>query len=318
VKWRENWAVTVNRTFERLGIDERISHLSLKEQGIDRDPTVHMGHKAWNLEKKGIKTEIGEKNRAIMTRNKARETEATPEVTADFMHELKERYVTLCAEISTLNDESNEIKRKINTLMFKSEDIDERAEQILERKKKIEELKTQRQKMGVFANKKAIDEDIKNKEHSYIQAENYFKHKFKIAPEGATAEVERLEIEMEIMRQAQKSLQDRLPALLVDRENFANEYRKRKLYAEVNKDRQRIFDRLERLERETLKYIKTAKEQADWLKSQRSLDKVSEEIFQEVVKKMHPEQAETLIAQRENERAHERERVRMRELERGR
>lgn len=49
VKWRKDWADTVNKEFDRLGIDERISHLSLKEQGIDRTPTKHMGHDAWNL-----------------------------------------------------------------------------------------------------------------------------------------------------------------------------------------------------------------------------------------------------------------------------
>jgi ATP-dependent exoDNAse (exonuclease V) alpha subunit len=45
-QWRENWARAVNREFERLGIDERIDHRTLEAQGIDREPTIHVGRSA--------------------------------------------------------------------------------------------------------------------------------------------------------------------------------------------------------------------------------------------------------------------------------
>ena len=47
---RENWAKINNEKFEEKGLNIRISHLSLKEQGIDRIPTIHEGA-ARNMEK---------------------------------------------------------------------------------------------------------------------------------------------------------------------------------------------------------------------------------------------------------------------------
>jgi hypothetical protein len=75
--WRENWARINNRKFEEKGLEERIDHRSYKEQGIDREPTIHMGHEAWALEKKGIQTAKGDYNREIQRRNAEREAQKT-------------------------------------------------------------------------------------------------------------------------------------------------------------------------------------------------------------------------------------------------
>ena len=40
---RERWADVQNRHLERAGIAERVTHLSLKEQGIERTPEIHLG-----------------------------------------------------------------------------------------------------------------------------------------------------------------------------------------------------------------------------------------------------------------------------------
>jgi chemotaxis protein histidine kinase CheA len=55
--------------FEKKGLSECISHLSYKDQGIDREPMVHLGHVASALEKRGIRTEKGDHNRAVQQRN---------------------------------------------------------------------------------------------------------------------------------------------------------------------------------------------------------------------------------------------------------
>jgi hypothetical protein len=73
LKWRESWANINNRKFEEKGLAERIDHRTLKEQGIDREPTIHMGHAAWALEKKGVQTERGNINREIKRRNDERD-----------------------------------------------------------------------------------------------------------------------------------------------------------------------------------------------------------------------------------------------------
>ena len=67
--WRKDLADTINATNEQLGIAVRWEHRSFKEQGIDREPTIHIGAVANALERKGIQTERGNINREIIKRN---------------------------------------------------------------------------------------------------------------------------------------------------------------------------------------------------------------------------------------------------------
>jgi hypothetical protein len=70
--WRENWAEVNNRMFERKGLAERVDNRSYEDQGIDREPMVHLGYEAAALERKGIKTEKGNHNREVQKRNEER------------------------------------------------------------------------------------------------------------------------------------------------------------------------------------------------------------------------------------------------------
>jgi len=63
--WRERWAVTVNRHLELVGSSQRIDHRCLKEQGIDREPSQHLGPTATTFERRGFKTSAGNANRRI-------------------------------------------------------------------------------------------------------------------------------------------------------------------------------------------------------------------------------------------------------------
>lgn len=65
---RESWAEKVNQELEKKSLPQRIDHRSLKEQGVDRVPTIHEGG-ARKLEKRGIKTDRGKINREIKTSN---------------------------------------------------------------------------------------------------------------------------------------------------------------------------------------------------------------------------------------------------------
>lgn len=73
VAWRESWANLQNREFERRNLPVRISHESLAAQGIDREPTIHLGPGAIALELRGIRTERGDIYRGISNRNRSRE-----------------------------------------------------------------------------------------------------------------------------------------------------------------------------------------------------------------------------------------------------
>ena len=64
-EWRRAWTEKVNGKFRECHMASRIDHRSYKEQGIDLIPTIHEGYEVRAMEKKGIKTIIGELNRAI-------------------------------------------------------------------------------------------------------------------------------------------------------------------------------------------------------------------------------------------------------------
>lgn len=71
--WREQWAAEQNRAYERNGLDIRVDHRSLKEQGLEREPVPYLHRADWQKEQRGERTEAGERRREIVRRNKERE-----------------------------------------------------------------------------------------------------------------------------------------------------------------------------------------------------------------------------------------------------
>ena len=68
--WREAWADSVNRSLAEQGIQEKVDHRSYERQGIEQIPSVHMGVSATQMERRGIVTEKGDKNRLIKEQNR--------------------------------------------------------------------------------------------------------------------------------------------------------------------------------------------------------------------------------------------------------
>ena len=61
---RADWATRCNAALEHAGHEARVSHKSLEAQGINREPTRHLGPAATAMERRGIQTERGDLNRA--------------------------------------------------------------------------------------------------------------------------------------------------------------------------------------------------------------------------------------------------------------
>lgn len=108
-KWRAAWADCVNSALERGNHTERIDHRSYARQGIDQIPTVHLGVAAFQMEKRGIRTERGNLNREIeVTNQKLRQLKARIGKLRDWLKEEAES-----TEAPTLADYIQEIlKRK--------------------------------------------------------------------------------------------------------------------------------------------------------------------------------------------------------------
>jgi len=68
-EYRSDWAEYANLALERAGLDERIDHRSLKEQGIEREPQIHLGAKVMEMEARGVQTRVGDESRRISAVN---------------------------------------------------------------------------------------------------------------------------------------------------------------------------------------------------------------------------------------------------------
>jgi hypothetical protein len=79
--WRKAWADHANRILEREGFEERIDHRSLVDQGIDREPTTHVGPAAKEMEQHGATSDRAQRNR---------DTKAANDNMADLQNELAE------------------------------------------------------------------------------------------------------------------------------------------------------------------------------------------------------------------------------------
>jgi hypothetical protein len=70
--WREQFAHLTNRHLERHGHDARVDHRTLEAQGIDREPTVHVGYAGMEIDARGGQSDRMQALRDIMERNDIR------------------------------------------------------------------------------------------------------------------------------------------------------------------------------------------------------------------------------------------------------
>jgi chromosome segregation ATPase len=225
VEWRKSWADVNNRMFERKGLDDRIDHRSYKDQGIDKEPMIHLGVEASAKEKRGKKTRRGDINRERQKRNEERaakktaqtqeltenaantkiETttpsektvndEHTAEKTAQHLNKLKAYYTTLEKELSELIPQRNEEREEIPRLTYRTELMDEHAKNIEVLRDKIAELQETRQNLNFLqrTRKKEVDEAIKYAKQDARRAEIFFKNRFYIDPDQTPEEIKRIQ-----------------------------------------------------------------------------------------------------------------------------
>jgi ATP-dependent exoDNAse (exonuclease V) alpha subunit len=58
---RERWAQISNEYLSLAGSNERVDHRSLEVQGIDREPTIHLGPAVNGMQRRGMDTAVGQR-----------------------------------------------------------------------------------------------------------------------------------------------------------------------------------------------------------------------------------------------------------------
>ena len=110
VYWREQWAKTANEHLREYGIE--IDHRSLKDQGLEREPTIKMGVAASALERRGIKTDRGDINREVAKYNKVLETNSNEKINDILSKQLKQA-TELHNKLQFIKRRLPEVKRDI-------------------------------------------------------------------------------------------------------------------------------------------------------------------------------------------------------------
>ena len=89
--WRHEWETQQNAALEKAGRAERVDMRSFKRQGLETAPQVHLGPAAFALEKKGIRTGLGEHNKAVKIINGLfAAIKRSLKTFADWLREIKE------------------------------------------------------------------------------------------------------------------------------------------------------------------------------------------------------------------------------------
>jgi hypothetical protein len=339
VEWRKSWADVNNRMFKRKGLDDRIDHRSYKDQGIDKEPMIHLGVEASAKEKKGKKTKRGNINREIQKRNEEREKakhekESTESIadtnndnspskntpddnelaknTAEYLNELKENYVALEKRLVQLIEERNELRQEVPRLTYRAENMDEHAQNIEVLHGNVAELQETRQNLRLlqWAKKQKADEAIKHAEHDLKKAEIFFKNRFYIDPDQTSQEIKQLQ---EKVRAKEATIHTKNAEILeiMKRQDFTElEYHTSKLLVEIHTNK----DHLEQLLEQISKPPDKIRDKLLYERVDRRLNIIPDNSFQKVIDNVSHQQAQTLTHIREQHK--ERERQRLKDLER--
>ncbi|MCL2410314.1 MAG: MobA/MobL family protein [Treponema sp.] len=408
-EWRENWANGCNERLIEKGV-EKIDHRSFEEQGIDRNPTVHLGHEAHALEKQGIKTLVGDMNREIIKSNltkikneyiniskeiedadgahdihdlreqqraikyeyqklkfnadkyyffesyeikssleqassssqmsehdlntisinvrekiagqqkklipslahghdrvlAVRDEAQVTENTAQNMHEIKERVITLDSKISELSRKKSSVEQEARVARHQSEKIAERADHIRNLDNRVAELIAKRQNMGRGANTKEIDRQISQSERTKQQAENMFVREYKIAPEQARAEVVRLENKAWESEHLGTELDEKIAPLIIERDKFELEYKRQNMLIDTHLSGAKIRDKLTEFGNKTRAKLSSVGDIITRNETERRLNRATAQDYDKILQKSRPEHREILTKQRESEKIQQR------------
>ena len=117
-------------------------------------------------------------------------------------------------------------------------------------------------------------------------------------------EIERLQHRSNELQQVGERYKERLAPLIRERDTFAIEYQKQMLLAEISPNSLQIKEELEKLNKQSRP--KTTDDRLLYASSERTLEKISEPQFMEILERVRPVQAEKLKVLRELEKELER------------
>lgn len=135
-KWREQWANHVNAALRDAGIDAKVDHRSLADQGIDREPQPKLGPIAAKMEREGRVSHAGNDLRAVASRN-AERVELKAQIIDLQLERLKRGKVDTDNE-DRITEIGQEVKTGFETVKVieETKDVERRFKEWIERKER--------------------------------------------------------------------------------------------------------------------------------------------------------------------------------------
>ena len=112
---RGRWAELTNEHLQRHGIEARVDHRSLQEQGIERLPTTHVGPAVSGMERRGIGTEVGNRIREEQRLDMQRRLEAAAELgrLEREKRQLSQSILVLDTDLAAAKSERDRVPEKV-------------------------------------------------------------------------------------------------------------------------------------------------------------------------------------------------------------
>lgn len=226
--WREQWATTCNQAFERKGLAERVDHRSYARQGIEQEPTVHLGYVASSMEKRGRQSERGNINREILASNAelaadldllqrelesitAQLQEPPAQDIAGRMVALYDRYVRLAMDMAFNRESRQSLAGGYQDAQREKEQLEEQAKSVQQYSAQEKRLQGKMDKLGLFdrKEKKETAAQLERAGQNKANALQELKRSFGVGPGGVKNKLAQLDSEMA----ATKEKHDSLPPL---------------------------------------------------------------------------------------------------------
>jgi ATP-dependent exoDNAse (exonuclease V) alpha subunit len=214
--WREKWADIYNRQLQEKGISERVDHRSFKRQGIELEPTIHLGTTANQLEKMGIPTERGETNRQIQKRNQALlELTQLQETKNNLISQEQDRLSTLKNNYLDLALQIQKSKSQQDAFNASKRQSSAERDDLLERKKFLENLQKRQRKLQSLLLDDNAKRQLSSLENSERQALRALERDYQLTPDKIPQAIESVsrksaEASHELLQIADLSLLDKL------------------------------------------------------------------------------------------------------------
>lgn len=156
-KWRKSWAEKTNERLLANNIQEKISHLSLEKQGIERKPQIHIGATAAAIEKKGRVSDRAEINREIIKEN----------------HKLEQKNIEIQECKLQINEVQSMIEEERQSNIIKKEFSDEEIEkEYFKIKEKVNlDIKANNVLEKIISESKETISDIENSKNLFEKLE---------------------------------------------------------------------------------------------------------------------------------------------------